>query len=44
MRDDFNDGKNYLRLHGGTVLVPEREEHQPDPEILRWHNENRYRG
>ncbi|MEX2531604.1 MAG: HNH endonuclease [Gemmatimonadota bacterium] len=44
MRDDFNDGDNYLRLHGTRVAVPEREELTPDPEMLRWHNENRFRG
>jgi putative restriction endonuclease len=44
MHDDFDDGKNYLRLHGRTIVVPERSEHQPDPAILRWHNENRFRG
>jgi putative restriction endonuclease len=44
MRDDFNDGENYLKLHGQLILVPERGEWQPDPEALAWHNENRYRG
>lgn len=44
MREDFNDGENYLRLHGSRVLVPERDDLRPDPEMLRWHNENRFRG
>lgn len=44
MREDFNDGENYLRLHGHQVLVPSTPELQPDPEALRWHNENRFRG
>jgi putative restriction endonuclease len=44
MREDFNDGKNYLALHGQLVTVPERPDLRPDPEALRWHNENRYRG
>jgi len=44
MKDDFNDGDNYIRLHGNPVWVPERAELQPDPEVLAWHNENVYRG
>jgi putative restriction endonuclease len=44
MRADFNDGENYLKLHGQRILVPERGEWQPDPRALAWHNENRYRG
>jgi putative restriction endonuclease len=44
MKDDFNDGDNYVRLHGSTIWVPERPELQPDPEVLAWHNENVYRG
>lgn len=44
MREDFNDGENYLRLHGSRLIVPTREDLRPDPESLRWHNENRFRG
>ena len=44
MREDFNDGDNYLKLHGDPVVVPERPDLAPDPEALRWHNENRFRG
>jgi putative restriction endonuclease len=44
MREDFDDGENYARLHGHTVVVPERPDLAPDPEALRWHNENRFRG
>jgi len=44
LRDDFNDGENYEKMHGGRVHVPEAIHLQPDPEILRWHNENKFRG
>ena len=44
MREDFNDGENYLRLHGSIVEVPASKEARPDPDLLRWHNENRFRG
>lgn len=44
MRDDFNDGESYMRLHGGVVWVPDRPELRPDAETLRWHNENVFKG
>jgi len=44
IRDDFNDGENYLKLHGSGIWVPEDDERRPDPEVLEWHNENRFRG
>ena len=44
MRDDFNDGENYIRLHGTSIAVPGRSEERPDPSFLRWHNDNRFRG
>ena len=44
MREDFNDGENYLRLHGTRVSVPESEEQRPSREVLAWHNENRFKG
>jgi putative restriction endonuclease len=44
LRDDFDDGRTYLQLHGHRVRVPEPPDLQPDPEALRWHNENRFRG
>jgi putative restriction endonuclease len=44
MREDFNDGENYMRLHGGVVWVPQTPDLRPDPETLRWHNENVFKG
>ncbi len=44
LRDDFNDGVNYEKMHGGRVHVPESIQLQPDPEALRWHNQNVFRG
>ena len=44
MRDDFNDGDNYLKLHGEPVRVPDQEDKRPSREVLVWHNENRFRG
>jgi putative restriction endonuclease len=44
MKEDFNDGENYLRLHGSRVRVPRREEERPRREVLVWHNETKFRG
>ena len=44
MRDDFNDGENYMRLHGSAIVLPANRDERPSPDFLRWHNENRYRG
>jgi putative restriction endonuclease len=44
MKEDFNDGDNYLKLSGSHVWVPDNPHLKPDPDALRWHNENVYRG
>ncbi len=44
MHDDFNDGENYMKLHGTGIWVPADPQLKPDPEVLRWHNENKFRG
>jgi putative restriction endonuclease len=44
MREDFNDGENYLKLHGASINLPARSEDHPGAEYLRWHNDKRFRG
>ena len=44
MKDDFNDGDNYLRLHGTRVWTPESPGLRPDPSALDWHNQEVFRG
>jgi putative restriction endonuclease len=44
MREDFDDGENYLKLDGGNVWVPERADWKPDPDALAWHNETVFKG
>jgi len=44
LKEDFNDGENYRKLHGGRIWVPQAEAERPDPAALRWHNEERFRG
>jgi putative restriction endonuclease len=44
VREDFNDGENYLKLRGAEIVVPEREGWRPDRAALAWHNDERFRG
>src|ERR1700730_10318673 len=44
IRDEFENGRDYYAMHGNAISVPNRSELQPDPDALRWHNENRFLG
>jgi len=43
LKEHFSNGKSYYPLHGSSVTVPEAVQNRPDPELLRWHNENQFR-
>jgi putative restriction endonuclease len=43
IKEEFHNGKEYYRLHGETMRLPEYGDRRPSPEFLRWHNENMYR-
>lgn len=44
IREEFGNGRQYYALHGQKIQVPKGASQQPDPEALRWHNEQSYRG
>jgi HNH endonuclease len=44
IKDIFNNGEEYLRLHGKVLRLPKQRSDWPDPTFLRWHNENCYLG
>jgi putative restriction endonuclease len=44
VKEVFNNGDEYRRLHGQGIRLPGRKSDWPDPELLRWHNEKRYLG
>ena len=44
VKEVFNNGEEYLRLHGSVVRLPERTADWPNTELLRWHNKERYLG
>jgi putative restriction endonuclease len=42
IKEAFNNGNEYLRLHGKSLSLPNQHTDRPDREALRWHNENRF--
>jgi putative restriction endonuclease len=44
VKEIFNNGEEYLRLHGKGLRLPNREMDWPDPAFLEWHNTNRFLG
>lgn len=43
IREEFENGRDYYKLHGGPVRPPTSPIHRPSEESLRWHNEKIYR-
>jgi putative restriction endonuclease len=44
IKEEFENGRDYYRLHGTSIRLPEKAAHQPLTEALIWHNETRYLG
>jgi putative restriction endonuclease len=44
VKEIFNNGEEYLRLHGKGLRLPDQKTDWPDVDLLRWHNDNRYLG
>jgi putative restriction endonuclease len=44
VKEVFNNGEEYLRLHGRPIRPPTKKTDWPDVELLRWHNKERYLG
>ena len=44
IRDEFENGRDYYAMHGKLLSIPEQPDQRPNPNALRWHNENRFRG
>ncbi len=42
VKEVFDNGEEYRRLHGKALRPPIRIADRPDPELLRWHNDNRF--
>jgi len=44
LKDDYNNGVTYYPFHGKEVALPQARDEAPAVELLRWHNENVFRG
>jgi putative restriction endonuclease len=44
IKEEFDNGRHYYELHGRSIFAPADTLRRPDPEALRWHNEQAYRG
>jgi putative restriction endonuclease len=44
IREEFENGRDYYRLHGHAIRPPKNPAHRPSAEHLRWHNECIFRG
>ena len=43
LKSEFENGKEYLALHGKQIVLPSTPQDRPSPEFLSWHNENLFR-
>jgi putative restriction endonuclease len=44
IKEEFENGRDYYKLHGSAIRLPAAAKLAPAAEGLRWHNEERYRG
>jgi putative restriction endonuclease len=44
IKEEFENGRHYYALHGHKIRAPEQGTLQPDPDALKWHNDNCFRG
>lgn len=45
IKEDYGNGREYYAFHGKKlVAIPDHVHERPDPQFLRWHNENVFLG
>jgi putative restriction endonuclease len=42
IKEEFENGRDYYRMHGEPVTPPQSSSWRPDTNALRWHNEDRF--
>lgn len=44
IKEDFDNGEEYNKLHGKLLHLPAKPDLRPDPEYIKWHNEKKFLG
>ena len=44
IKEEFDNGRDYYKLHGNPIRLPENPVYRPSQKYLEWHNDNRYKG
>lgn len=44
IREEFDNGKHYYAFHGHQIVPPSDVGQRPNPDALRWHNDNCFKG
>ncbi len=44
IREEYENGREYYRHHGGVIREPINPNYRPSQEFLQWHNVNIYKG
>jgi putative restriction endonuclease len=44
IREEFENGRDYYRLHGSVIRIPHKIADHPSRDFLEWHNSNIYLG
>lgn len=44
IREEYDNGRHYYALHGQPVSAPDQPAYRPEPGVLTWHNEQRFKG
>lgn len=44
IKEEFDNGRHYYALHGQQIDGPPDLRQRPDPDALKWHNEERFNG
>jgi putative restriction endonuclease len=42
LREDFENGQHYYRMHGQTVWMPTNPQLRPSRKALEWHQSHRF--
>jgi putative restriction endonuclease len=44
LKDNFDNGEEYLRLQGSNIWLPRDSDSRPKREFLEWHSDTIFRG